>query len=53
VLTNLARAGLARVRNVPYEPLPTIYDGLFPNGTWLTAPHDSPPPPRKRDDESR
>jgi hypothetical protein len=38
VLTNLVRAGLARARNVPYAPLPTVYDGLFPNGTFLTAP---------------
>jgi hypothetical protein len=22
----------------PYEPLPTVYDGLFPDGTLLTAP---------------
>ncbi len=32
------RAGLARARNVPYAPLPTVYDGLFPNGTFLTSP---------------
>ncbi len=32
------RAGLARVRNVPYEPLPTMYDGLFPDGTLVTKP---------------
>jgi hypothetical protein len=38
VLTNLVRAGLARACNVPYAPLPTVYDGLFPNGTFLTAP---------------
>jgi putative heme iron utilization protein len=38
VLTNLVRAGLARVAKRPYAPLPTVYDGLFPRGTLLTAP---------------
>ncbi len=32
------RAGLARLTNTAYAPLPTVYDGLFPNGTFLTAP---------------
>ncbi len=32
------RAGLARVTDRPYAPLPTAYDALFPNGTLLTAP---------------
>jgi hypothetical protein len=37
-LTNLVRAGLARVTSSAYEPFPTVYDGLFPDGTFLTAP---------------
>ncbi len=32
------RAGLARITASDYAPLPTVYDGLFPNGTLLTAP---------------
>jgi hypothetical protein len=32
------RAGLARLTKTDYAPLPTVYDGLFPNGTFLTAP---------------
>ena len=45
MLTNLVRAGLARVTNAPYAPLPTVYDGLFPKGTFLTAPARPPQPP--------
>ncbi|GAC1425240.1 MAG: hypothetical protein NVSMB5_19510 [Candidatus Velthaea sp.] len=37
-MTNLVRAGLARVTNRPYAPFPTAYDGIFPEGTLLTAP---------------
>jgi hypothetical protein len=43
-LTNLVRAGLARAARRPYTPMPTIYDGLFPDGTLLTAPTRKPPP---------
>ncbi len=32
------RAGLARLTKSDYAPWPTVYDGLFPNGTFLTAP---------------
>ncbi|GAC1408545.1 MAG: hypothetical protein NVSMB64_16910 [Candidatus Velthaea sp.] len=32
------RAGLARLAGRPYAPFPTVYDGLFPEGTRLTAP---------------
>jgi hypothetical protein len=44
VATNLVRAGLARLTKSDYEPWPTVYDGLFPNGTFLTAAK------RRRDD---
>ncbi|GAC1450983.1 MAG: hypothetical protein NVS2B8_21610 [Vulcanimicrobiaceae bacterium] len=37
-MTNLVRAGLARMSGATYAPFPTVYDGLFPNGTSLTAP---------------
>ncbi len=54
MLTNLVRAGLARLTKAPYAPLPTVYDGLFPNGTALTAPvrpapagDDKPDAPRR------
>jgi hypothetical protein len=47
VLTNLVRAGLARVTNSTYAPLPTVYDALFPDGTPLTAP--TRPRPRVED----
>jgi hypothetical protein len=46
-LTNLVRAGLTRVRNTEYAPLPTVYDGLFPNGTFLTAPGRVDAPQRR------
>jgi hypothetical protein len=53
VLTNLVRAGLARARNVPYAPLPTVYDGLFPNGTFLTAPTERAEPVEPEADPPR
>jgi len=45
LLTNLVRAGLARITSSDYAPLPTVYDGLFPNGTLLTAPTRRQPGP--------
>ncbi len=53
MLTNLVRAGLARARNVPYAPLPTVYDGLFPNGTFLTAPTERAEPAEPEADPPR
>jgi hypothetical protein len=50
-LTNLVRAGLARVTNTAYAPNPTVYDGLFPNGTFLTAPTRRTPPPGEAERE--
>ncbi len=41
------RAGLARIRNAQYEPLPTVYDGLFPQGTLLTKATQEPKGPEK------
>jgi hypothetical protein len=52
VLTNVVRAGLARLTNQPYTPLPTVYDGLFPKGTAFTAP-TRPRPPRGDDEAPR
>ena len=46
------RAGLARIRNAPYEPLPTVYDGLFPDGTYLTR-ATRPKPPKASGVEDR
>lgn len=52
---NATRAGIARLRGTPYAPAPTMYDGLFPNGTLLTAPTrpKSEPPAKPPDADGR